>query len=158
MVKGKFLVAVAAILENQKGELLLIKRSSQMEYPDCWEDIGGRLEQSESPEDGLRREIFEETGIMDIEIIKPLTMFHVFRHNEKKAENELMGISYWCKTNTLEVKLSDEHTEYQWVHPDTAFELTEHPALKRYISLYMLEKGIAEKKIYHELEEDLYSV
>ena len=57
-----------------------------MEFPDSWEDIGGRLGPSESPEEGLRREIFEETGIKDIEIIKPLTMFHVFRHNEKKAE------------------------------------------------------------------------
>ena len=88
MVKGKFMVAVAAILENHKNEILLIKRSSHLEFPDSWEDIGGRLNQSESPEEGLRREIFEETGIEDIEIIKPLTMFHVFRHNEKKAENE----------------------------------------------------------------------
>jgi len=94
MVKGKFMVAVAAILENQKDEILLIKRSSHMEYPDCWEDIGGRLNPSESPEEGLRREIFEETGIKDIEIVKPLTMFHVFRKNEEKAENEncLMNI------------------------------------------------------------------
>ena len=157
-MKGKFMVAVAAILENHRGEILLIKRSSHMEYPDCWEDIGGRLEQSESPEDGLRREIYEETGIEDIEIVKPLTMFHVFRHNEKKAENELIGLSFWCKTNTSEVKLSDEHTEFKWLHPDTAFDLTDHPALKRYILLYMLEKGLTKKRFLHEFEENFYNV
>ncbi|NPE09970.1 MAG: NUDIX domain-containing protein [Asgard group archaeon] len=154
MVKGKFMVAVAAILENHKGEILLIKRSSHMEYPDCWEDIGGRLEQSESPEDGLRREIFEETGIEDIEIVKPLTMFHVFRYNEKKAENELMGISYWCKTKTSEVILSDEHTDHKWLAPQSALELAGHPALKRYIMLYMQEKQIDHKVIFHELQEE----
>jgi 8-oxo-dGTP pyrophosphatase MutT (NUDIX family) len=153
MVKGKFMVAVAAILENHKDEILLIKRSSHMEYPDCWEDIGGRLEQSETPEDGLRREIFEETGIEDIEIVKPLTMFHVFRKNEKKAENELIGISYWCKTKTSKVKLSDEHTDYKWVAPEEALKLTGHPALKRYLKIHMQEKQLAGKIDFYEQKE-----
>jgi len=154
MVKGKFMVAVAAILENQKDEILLIKRSSHMEYPDCWEDIGGRLNPSESPEEGLRREIFEETGIKDIEIVKPLTMFHVFRKNEEKAENELIGISYWCKTKTSKVKLSDEHTDYKWVEPEDALELVGHPALKRYLKIQMQEKQLVERITFHEPKED----
>ncbi|MBK5114592.1 MAG: NUDIX domain-containing protein [Candidatus Heimdallarchaeota archaeon] len=150
MVKGKFMVAVAAILENHENEILLIKRSSHLEYPDCWEDIGGRLNPSETPEEGLRREIFEETGIHDIEIVKPLTMFHVFRKNEKKAENELIGISYWCKTKTSKVILSEEHTDYKWVTPEDALELTGHPALKRYLKIQMQEKQLAERIIFHE--------
>ncbi|NHK32685.1 MAG: NUDIX domain-containing protein [Asgard group archaeon] len=142
----KVMVAVAAIIENPDGNILLIKRSSESEeYPDYWEDVGGRLKQSETPDDGLKREIREETSISDIEIIKPLTMFHVFRKGIKKSENELIGISYWCKTNCSEVTLSHEHSEYKWVSPTDAFELTEHPALKSYIQIYLDEKNLSEK-------------
>lgn len=142
----KVMVAVAAIIENNKGEILLIKRSpSIIEYPNYWEDVGGRLKQSESPEDGLRREIREETGITDIEIIKPLTMFHVFRKGIKKPENELVGISYWCKTNSKKITLSHEHSDYKWLSPCKAFDLTEHPALKSYIQIYIDERNLKEK-------------
>lgn len=139
------MVAVAAIIENDRGEILLVKRNPDAEFPNCWEDVGGRLKQSESPEDGLRREIEEETGIEDIEIIKPLTVFHVYRKNIKKAENELIGISYWCKTTTTNVTLSNEHTDFKWVSPEEALELIGHPALKKYLRIQMAEKQLVEK-------------
>jgi len=52
---ANFMVAVTAIIENDAGEILLIKRRPEAEFPNCWEDVGGRLKQSESPEEGLRR-------------------------------------------------------------------------------------------------------
>lgn len=142
----KVMVAVAAIIENPNGEILLIKRSSDAEeFPNYWEDVGGRLKQSESPEDGLKREIREETGLTDIEMIKPLTMFHVFRKGAKKSDNELIGISFWCKTNNLDVTLSHEHSDYKWLSPDEAFLLTEHPTVKNYIKIYVDEKELCRK-------------
>jgi len=144
--KSKVMVAVAAIIENPDDEILLIKRSSDSEeYSNYWEDVGGRLKQAEAPEDGFRREIREETGLEDIEIIKPLTVFHVFRKGIKTAKNELIGISYWCKTKTTEVILSNEHCDYRWVTPKEAIDLTEHPALKNYIRIQMAEKALAQK-------------
>ncbi|MGC9779070.1 MAG: NUDIX domain-containing protein [Candidatus Heimdallarchaeota archaeon] len=144
--KSKVMVAVAAIIENSDDEILLIKRSADNEeYPNYWEDVGGRLKQAEAPEDGLRREIREETGITDIEIIKPLTMFHVYRKSIKKPENELIGISYWCKTNSKKVTLSHEHSEYKWLPSNEAYELIDHPALKKYIKIQIEEKNLSKK-------------
>ena len=52
-------VGVIALIERE-GTLLLEKRS------DCgrWGFVGGAIEVDESLEDGLRREVFEETGLV----------------------------------------------------------------------------------------------
>lgn len=133
------IVAVAAIIENTEGQMLLIKRASHKSNPGFWEDVGGRLEPKENPKNGLLREIKEETGLCDIEIIKPLSVFHTYLDNQKKSKNELFGISYWCRTKTTEITLSDEHTEYKWVYPLEALLLTKHEALKNYIQIYLKE-------------------
>lgn len=60
----KHIVSAAAIVLNEKGELLLIKGPRR-----GWEMPGGQVEEGESLTDAAIRETKEETGI-DIEIIK----------------------------------------------------------------------------------------
>ncbi|MHA1127171.1 MAG: NUDIX domain-containing protein [Candidatus Heimdallarchaeota archaeon] len=145
MSRNTLQIVVAGLIENPQGEVLLIKRSNKGTSPNFWEDAGGRLLQSEKPEDGLKREISEETGILDIEIVKPLTVFHNYYHGVKTSENEFVGISYWCKTKTSDVKLSDEHTDYQWVMPKQAIDIVHHPAVKQYIKIMLEEKRLAKE-------------
>ena len=145
MSRNTLQIVVAGLIENPQGEVLLIKRRNKGTSPNYWEDPGGRLHQSEKPEDGLKREISEETGIFDIEIIKPLTVFHNYFHRVKTNENEFIGISYWCKTKTTGVKLSDEHTDFQWVVPKDAIDIVDHPAVKQYIKIMLEEKRLAKE-------------
>jgi 8-oxo-dGTP pyrophosphatase MutT (NUDIX family) len=56
--------------------------------PDIWEYPTGRMHQFETPEEGLRREILEETGL-EIDIVKLINTFHIFR-GEK-----LLKINWW---------------------------------------------------------------
>ncbi|HUT82028.1 MAG TPA: NUDIX domain-containing protein [Candidatus Bathyarchaeia archaeon] len=149
MLKPLFSVAVTAIIEHKSdNKILLIRRSNtSVDFPGYWEDVGGRLKQTEIPEEGLRREIQEETGITDIEIIKPLTVFHVYRKGIETAENELIGISFWCRTNTKKVTISSEHSAYQWVDPEEAFAIVDHPVFKKYLGIQIAEKKLIEKTI-----------
>lgn len=55
----KFLVAVLGIITNDKGQILLLKHEYREQL---WGIPGGWME-LESPEDGLEREISEETGL-----------------------------------------------------------------------------------------------
>ncbi|MHA1186982.1 MAG: NUDIX domain-containing protein, partial [Candidatus Heimdallarchaeota archaeon] len=90
MSRNTIQIVVAGLIENPLGDVLLIKRNNKGTSPNCWEDAGGKLHQSEKPEDGLKREISEETGIFDIEIIKPLTVFHNYLGGVKTAEKEFI--------------------------------------------------------------------
>jgi len=55
----------AIILENDKGEFLLYLRDNKPDipFPDYWDLIGGHVEEGETPEQALVREVKEELGI-----------------------------------------------------------------------------------------------
>jgi 8-oxo-dGTP diphosphatase len=57
----------AIILENEKGEFLLYLRDNKPDipFPDYWDLIGGHVEEGETPEEALVREVREE---LDIEL------------------------------------------------------------------------------------------
>ncbi len=140
---GRFLVAVGAIIENTKtGKILLLKRSVDKDFSaGIWEYITGRLQQFEDPLAGLKREILEEAGI-EVEVVKPISIFHIFR-GEKTAENELVGIMYWCEIDSEEVKISDEHSEYKWVTTDEALKMIEKPSMQADIRAFMVERAVS---------------
>lgn len=57
------MVRIAAIiLENDKGEILLYLRDNKpgIPYPGEWDMIGGHVEEGETPEEALVREVKEE--------------------------------------------------------------------------------------------------
>ena len=63
-------VAVGAMILNDKGEVLLCKRSKHAyNEKGCWEVPGGAVEFGEKLEDAIRREIREELGV-EIELIE----------------------------------------------------------------------------------------
>ncbi|MFX0113569.1 MAG: NUDIX domain-containing protein [Candidatus Hodarchaeota archaeon] len=138
---GRFMVGIGAIVEHQSsGKILLLKRSSDL---DCaaeeWDDVGGRMKQFETPEETLRREIREETGIDDIVVIKPLDVSHWFR-GEKLAANETIIITYWCRTSSFEVKLSPEHAAYRWATPEEALTFVRQEVVKSNIQSFIRER------------------
>lgn len=56
---------VGAMLENDEGRYLITQRPPTASLPLLWEFPGGRVEEDESDEDALARELREE---MDIEV------------------------------------------------------------------------------------------
>ncbi len=72
MSPGKDYIGVGcgALIVNEKGETLLIKRKNRNDIG-LWCKPGGTVEFGETVEDAVRREIKEEVGV-DIELLEPL--------------------------------------------------------------------------------------
>ena len=100
---------VEAIVTNEKGQILLLKRSENNTFF-CgqWQLPGGKVEFGEKVRDGIKREIMEETGCKckDLKIIKVYSFEKAF--NGFKGSLFLMVFN--CKLDG-KLKLSADHTE-----------------------------------------------
>ena len=68
--------AAGGLVINSKSEYLFIYRNNKWDLPK------GGIEKKENIKDAALREVNEETGVVDIEIIKPLPMtYHFFKRN-----------------------------------------------------------------------------
>jgi 8-oxo-dGTP diphosphatase len=90
----------------REGKVLLLKRNEE-EDKERWSVPGGGMEEGESKEGALRREIKEE---LDCEIVK----FDFFKEFEYKMKKRLVNASYFYGDIDGKVKLSKEHSEYAW--------------------------------------------
>lgn len=103
-------IIVKSIIFNRKlNKFLLVQRCKKDDVgADTWENAGGNIENGENPEEAMRREIREETGITDIAIER---VAYVTLVNGKKP---YLIIAYICEALTDNVILSDEHQAYIW--------------------------------------------
>ncbi|MDD7909306.1 MULTISPECIES: 8-oxo-dGTP diphosphatase MutT [Pseudovibrio] len=70
----KMVMVTACALFDADGRVLLAQRPEGKALAGFWEFPGGKLEQGETPEDGLIRELREELGItVKKECLAPLT-------------------------------------------------------------------------------------
>jgi 8-oxo-dGTP diphosphatase len=66
---------------NDRNEILLFLRDdkSSIPYPNMWDALGGQVEEGETPEQGIRRELKEELGL-DIDGFQ---LFSVTEHPDR---------------------------------------------------------------------------
>lgn len=106
---------VTCFLEN-RGRILLLKRSEKVgTYRGKWGAVAGYVEEGETPREAAEKEILEETGIRDFEMVaegRP----HEFR-------DESIGVvwvihPFRFRVKTRKVKIDWEHVEARWVRPE----------------------------------------
>jgi len=66
----KFVIGIAALIQNDQGEILLFKHSYRKDVP--WGFPGGYLKRGEDPDEAIKREIHEESGfkIMNLKLLE----------------------------------------------------------------------------------------
>lgn len=108
------------IFLNSNNEVLLLLRDNKIDisFPRMWDIPGGKIEDNESPEDAVRREMNEELGLNDLGKIKLFKIFtsenltdYVFwkRLDLKPEEIDLkegQKIEYFSQDRINETKLA----------------------------------------------------
>jgi len=134
---GHFMVAVGAIIELENTDQILLLRRTDNFHKNEWEVVYGRIDQGEDLETGLRREITEETGITQLNIIDCLSHWHMYR-GEETPDKEIIGVTYVCRTNQPDLQISTEHSEYQWISVEEALGLVKVEGIKRNLEEYQV--------------------
>ncbi|MFB7474834.1 NUDIX hydrolase [Kitasatospora sp. NPDC056184] len=98
-------VSVAGVVVREDGRVLAIRRADN----GTWELPGGVLEMTEAVEDGVRREVFEETGIKAG--VERLTGVY------KNVSRGIVALVFRCRPESGSERLSEESTAVDWLTP-----------------------------------------
>jgi 8-oxo-dGTP pyrophosphatase MutT (NUDIX family) len=123
-----FYLGLKAVIRDQKNDILLLyKNKDQMRFSDTpyWDLPGGRKNRNETEGDGLRREVFEETGKHIISIGETIAVgISHLRDKKDVHENGLVLFAFLCEIDlSTPVTLSEEHTKAAWFSPHDAAHL-----------------------------------
>jgi len=122
----------AGVIEKD-GKILIARRKSGKCVGANWEFPGGKLEENETLEECLKRELKEELDI-EVEIISYIASNSFFC-----GETHIELVAYRVKYLSGEIKLVD-HEEAKWVLPEELceykFTLPDLPIVEKVSKLY----------------------
>lgn len=100
----------------REGKALILQRSeNENSFPGMWELPSGKLEEGESIEEALLREVKEESGL-DVEILKPVNTFEYNKEKEGQSYHYTQhNFSVRAMDPSQEVLVSTEHQAFAWV-------------------------------------------
>ena len=110
------LVAVGAVIQDDKGKILLVKHKRERGgyWQGKWICPGGALELGEQIKDGIKREVKEETNL-EIELLKPLVPFDRIVTTNRETSLHVIYIDYIAKLVGGELKVASDVGEALWV-------------------------------------------
>lgn len=115
MNKKSQAVLVVAALVRRAGDpekrILVVRRGPAQSGAGFWEFPGGKVEEGESPEEALVREIDEELAVSIR--VQGLLAEEEYAYPSKSIRLRV----YWTETEQAEVKLS-EHDALKWLLPE----------------------------------------
>jgi pSer/pThr/pTyr-binding forkhead associated (FHA) protein/ADP-ribose pyrophosphatase YjhB (NUDIX family) len=133
------------VVLNSLGEVLVVNQQGT-----SWSLPKGRIEVGEEPAVTAQREIFEESGIAYLRLIRPLSSYQRTALDEKGEEDlhEVKTIyMYLYSTDQAELKPQDpENPEARWVALEEVEKLLTHPKDVKYFQSILPElKNLREK-------------
>jgi 8-oxo-dGTP diphosphatase len=121
--KPTYLFVAAAALIDENGGILVQKRPEGKPMAGLWEFPGGKVEEGETPEAALIRELSEELSI----IVKEQDVEPVAFASEALENRHLILLLYICRKWTGVVK-SPESLDLQWLPVASLSDLSMPPA------------------------------
>jgi 8-oxo-dGTP diphosphatase len=142
MINHVFGLAVRVLLSDENGKILILKRSTTSKTnPGKWELPGGKVDQGESFDQALIREVYEETNLK-------IFIEHFVGASEQNL-HVIKAVHIIMSGRIMEgdLQLSEEHEGYAWVFFE---ELTQYE-LADWLNDYFVNQT---KIISHDQEKE----
>lgn len=114
------IVAAGGLVINSQGRVLLLKSPR---YGD-WEFPGGQVEEGETITHALKREVFEETGI----VARVKSLVGIYSNIRTPS---ILNLDFVCEYVSGEPKTSAESTQVEWVDRAEALSRVKREAVHR---------------------------
>jgi len=145
-----------AIIRNEENEVLVVQKGRQTDHPLKWEFPGGKLNDNESDEECIIREIKEELS-MEIVVCKRLIPVEYDYGNKK-----ICLLPFACDTLD-EIPVLSEHLDFKWIPVENlnSIDFTEADLLvvNQYIESFniqtVVKEEISESEEQSEIDNDL---
>jgi lipoyl(octanoyl) transferase len=129
---------ISVVPVGTDGRVLLLRRSASR--GGFWQQVTGRIESGERPEDAARRELREETGA-DVPV-EPLDYRHAFALDptiNRVKPGAVVTVEETAFVARLPegfaARISDEHAEHAWATPEEAVERLRFAGLRKAVRL-----------------------
>ena len=117
---------------NYNNKILILKRSEKIRtMKGLWSGISGIIENNETPISRAKIEIFEEVGISEeyITLIKSTKEFTI--ESPQYKNQEWIIFPFFFKTDTNDIKLNWENSDFRWIDADQLKEFNTVPSLEK---------------------------
>ena len=115
------MIDVTAAIIRRNGKILIAKRSSTSSLPHKWEFPGGKIDDGETPEECLKRELQEEFDIT-VDVGDYLTK-SVYHYEQKTIRLIAFQVSTEAHFETL-----NAHDDVRWVSAEELLDYDLAPA------------------------------
>lgn len=131
--------AAAGVVTNEQQQILLVKNNR-----DGWVMPGGMVENGETLLAGVKREIFEETGVtVSVEELYCLSSnlsSHPGYNGVEQVPTKVVA-DFTCRYLSGEIRPSKENAETQWVSLEEASQLIAKEPFKSRFACYLSYRG-----------------
>ena len=125
-MEDSYHLGIKGLIRDAKGKILLLQvNPAKLNGKNYWDLPGGRVQQGDSVEETLQREIAEEIGVTELTSIKPLAMVlsNIRIPVGDGSVGLILGIYQCSIAPTSDIIISDEHIASGWFEPAKAAEL-----------------------------------
>ncbi len=126
MAQRPIMIGVGAVIEDGAGRILFVKHIPERGgfWQGKWICPGGRLELGETIEEGIKREVMEETQLK-IDLVKPLPPFDTVVKSNDEVSLHVIYIDYLARVAGGKLKPGSDVGKAMWVEKERIREIWE---------------------------------
>ena len=135
------LVGVGAVVVDDLRRVLIVQRGSEP-MKGHWSLPGGLLELGETLIAGIKREVYEETGLIvhPEAIVEVVDRIHADSDtHESRVRYHYVVIDYWCRVIGGELKPASDASDVAWINRDEW--QNDNPYALESLTIQVIEKG-----------------